>query len=303
MRVLSVGLVGMALVGASGCSRGIGRSNLDPGGWYAVETIYVTSPDSNPQRGVTLHNGLPTLDPRWYSPPLDESTKPYGPPYYVTAVGTSDPELRKAARNNLQAAMMGISEDAFDDHIAAAFATQDTSNILLGLTALGFTTAGAAGASSQLMSALAAGVLGAKATFNEEVYAEHLAQTISNAIRQDRAKLREQLALKRSLCVTEYPVEAAIADAKEFHRRGSFYHGLELLLEGAQQQARANKEDAETMASPEFREFQRQRRDAATRGAGAGNGAGGAAADPQATTRPLQPGAMREIEPGRPGGD
>ncbi len=241
--ILALGLI------CTGCGSKFNRSNLDPNGWYSVKTVFVSTGDANPQRGIVYRDKLPSLDPRWYSPSEVTSGKVgVGQPYYITAQSMADADQARAARNNLQSAMFGVAEEVYDDHMSTVFATQDKTNLLLGYTALGFTATGAAGASSQLMSALATAVLGAKAEFNEEVYAKQLSQTISNAIKQDRQRFKRLIYLRHSDSVADYPVEAAIDDAKELHRRGSFFHGLELLLESAQQTASVDKKIAEDIA-------------------------------------------------------
>lgn len=233
----------------SGCNANHRRSAADPRGWYQIETIFVSSPDlQSPQRGIVYVRNVPTLDPQWYSPVcVDKDGKgTYGEPFYLTAIKSSaSKEVPIAARNNLQSAMFGASERAFDDHMASSFAIQDASNLTMGWTALGLSAAASvSGGSAQLLSAISAAIQGGRAQFNEEVYAKQLSQAISNIIKEDRNLFKQRLMLNFNKDVAEYPVEAAIADAKAFHRRGSFYHGLELIVQAAQEKAGDDKKKA-----------------------------------------------------------
>jgi len=244
---------GVMVCALCACGSQYNRSALDPSGWYAVDTIFVSSQEETggPQRGIEFRQKLPTLDPQWYSPPCitEDGEAAYAQPYYHTALwGTTDGE-KKAARNNLQNAMFGVSDRVFDDHMSSVFAGQDTANLLFGFTAIGFTATGAAGASAELMGALATAVLGAKATLNEEVYAKQIAETISRAIKEDRERQKQLIRVWHDRSMTAYPLEAAIADAKAYHSSGSFFHGLELILESAQDAARDDKKAAEKLAA------------------------------------------------------
>ncbi len=240
----------------SACGNQYNRSDLDPSGWYAVDTVFVSTETNSggPQRTIRHHKSYQTLDPRWYSPPYETNdyAAVYAPyrnwSFYQMALWASCENEKKAARNNLQNAMIGVSDDIFDDHMSSVFATQDGANLLLGWTAIGFTATGAAGASAELMSALATAVLGAKASLNEEVYAKQIAETISRTITEDRQRYKQLLRVWQMRSSTSYPIEAAIADAKEYHRRGSFFHGLELILESAQDKARDDKKAAEKLS-------------------------------------------------------
>jgi hypothetical protein len=96
------------------------------------------------------------------------------------------------------------------------------------LAVLGLTTAGAvvSGGTSQLLSAAAAGVTGAKEAFKREVLAEQTSIALLTAMRtqRDQVGLRIRLGLRRN--ATEYPLGVALADVSAYYRAGTIVGAL-----------------------------------------------------------------------------
>ena len=96
------------------------------------------------------------------------------------------------------------------------------------LAVLGLTTAGAvvSGGTSQLLSAAAAGVTGAKEAFKREVLAEQTSVALLTAMRtqRDQVGLNIRLGLRRD--ATQYPLGVALADVSAYYRAGTIVGAL-----------------------------------------------------------------------------
>lgn len=69
--------------------------------------------------------------------------------------------------------------------------------------------------------------------------------SLIRAIETDRAEyLLYEIRPKQKLSIHEYSVDAAINDARAFHERGSFYHGLALIRQDIE---KANAKRAESV--------------------------------------------------------
>jgi hypothetical protein len=148
-----------------------------------------------------------------------------------------DIEESKNARNMLQTAIMGVSDRALGKHLSSVKATQVNVNLLLGLATTGLTGYGsvAAEATGKVVSAAATGTNSARSLISDQVYRDALAETLVNSIITKRLELKKGIEIKQEKSVAEYNVEAAIADALDYHEKGSFYYGLTLIRESAEQ--------------------------------------------------------------------
>lgn len=159
--------------------------------------------------------------------------------YKIAATQDNDAEKRRQARNELQDAMIWVSDEVTASHLAAVRATETNMNLALGAAGIGL-TGGAAVAGEAAAAALAAaatGVQGTRALVNEQVYRNALTESIIRLITADREVTRQQIRTRQTLPISLYSVEAAIADANVYHLKGSFYHGLALLNAAAEEKA------------------------------------------------------------------
>jgi hypothetical protein len=123
------------------------------------------------------------------------------------------------------------------------------------LATLGLTTAGAvvSGGTSQLLSAAAAGVTGAREAFKREVLAEQTSVALLTAMRtqRDQVGLRIRLGLRRD--ATEYPLGVALADVSAYYRAGTIVGALTGVTQAVgveREQAQVNLQ--RSIVEPEF---------------------------------------------------
>ena len=149
-------------------------------------------------------------------------------------------ERRKLARNLLQEKLLELSNDAVDRHFSDVLGWQDGTNLILGGSAIGLSTAGAlvAGGAGQVFSGAAAALLGTKALVAEEVYAKSLPEVMLKRVKAERKEMAQVLALNRlERSIDEYSVGAAVQDALIYHSTGSFQHALSLVVSDTQKAA------------------------------------------------------------------
>jgi hypothetical protein len=176
------------------------------------------------------------IDPYAYGPGSTDSL-------YKTATSDLNPDRRRQARNELQAAAMRFSDAATALHLASLRATETDINLLLGAASIGLTGAASVAASetAKALAAAATGTQGARALISEQVYRNALTESVIQLIEADRELTARQIRAKWSLAVADYPVEAALGDSEEYHQKGSFFHGLALLRSAAEEKAKAAK--------------------------------------------------------------
>ncbi len=130
-------------------------------------------------------------------------------------------------------------------HLAGVKSAENGGNLLLGAAALGLSGGAsvAAPATAKALSAAATGAGGGRALFNERTFRNALVESLIQAVETDRAQFLETIIRpKQDLDIERYDVEAAILDARDYHERASFYHGLELIREAvAEKNATANR--------------------------------------------------------------
>lgn len=201
------------------------------------------------------HVKVEVLNPYTYGgcPDSDHNIVDAATSYYKLA---SDPvglgsvagkEQARHARNQLQSAIIRLSQDTTSLHLAGLKSTEANVNLVLGMTAIGL-SAGAAAApgAAQGLSAGAAFAGGSRALINEQVYRNALIETTIRLIDVSRAEKLLEIQRKQTLSVSDYNVEAAITDAVEYHERGSFFHGLSLLRAEAEKSAQQRQDKTDT---------------------------------------------------------
>lgn len=177
--------------------------------------------------------------------PLSLGKYQYMDPYkyegkYKKATEGNDLEARKNARNELLGQMLAISDLDTAGHLSRATGTQINANVFLGSANLALTGAAAvaSGGTSQAFAAAATGLGGFRELFNNQVYRDALIQSLVSLIIADRRARRAELQLKQGQPIDQYSVEEAIGDAYDYHARGSFYYGLTLVRQAADEKAK-----------------------------------------------------------------
>ncbi|MEO1008972.1 MAG: hypothetical protein AAFX79_10410 [Planctomycetota bacterium] len=230
----------LALAALAGCA-----SN-DKAAWYIADPITTT------ERADRVRGGK--INPETYAVKLHGADDPVVLFAFAAdfTMDDSQDDARKEARNLLQSKLMALSEESVERHFNDVFQTQDTVNSALGLTAIGFTTAGAivTNATSQIFSAIATGVLGAKSLVAEEIYADNLPEVMISRVRAEREVQAALIAKKQRLAIDQYSAAQAVDDALKYHSLGSFQTALALVVQDAQDvakdkadEARENEED------------------------------------------------------------
>ncbi len=163
------------------------------------------------------------------------STNRIGSFFWIAVNGTNE-EARMIARNQLQNAIMRLSDQMTASHLSELKSTENFGNILLGAATLGLTGGAsvAAPVTAKAFSASATGTGGARELFNNQVYRNALLETLIGSIESDRQEFAMTITRKQTNSILKYDAESAIRDANEYHQRGSFYHGLALIREAAE---------------------------------------------------------------------
>ena len=100
----------------------------------------------------------------------------------------------------------------------------------------------AAPLTAKALSASATGTGGARSLFNEQTFRNALVESLAQAVETDRDEFLETVIRPRQLLgIDKYDIEAAIFDARNYHERGSFYHGLALIREAVEKESTKRK--------------------------------------------------------------
>lgn len=156
------------------------------------------------------------------------------------------------ARNSLQSRMMAVSDADVAGHLSRITGTQIVFNTVTGALALGTSAAAtlSGGGAGTALAATTTGLLGFKSLFNDEVYRNTLVETLVDCINADRGLLRKKMLFNQRKLITDYSVQQAVNDAIEYHDHGSFYYGLTLIRQSAEESnANKRKEAASTQPS------------------------------------------------------
>jgi hypothetical protein len=166
---------------------------------------------------------------------------------YYQAADTRDPIQAKQARNRLQFAMLSTSDLAVGAHLSRIKSGKVVPNLVLGGATLGLTGLSSVSSlgTAQALAAAAAGTTGARELYNDETFRNALVESLVKLVESDRrVYLEKVIQVRRTQSVFEYDVDQALRDAMEYHNRGSFYHGLMLVREAADQAGHEKEEVA-----------------------------------------------------------
>jgi hypothetical protein len=207
-------------------------------------TVWLACP-TTPLCTFWLDEEIEYINPYTYNPTCRNDNTACDSFYKIATDTKKDGTEREQARNELQAAMLGVSERAVSKHMADMKATETNVNLLFG-AATSALTGGATVAgevTARTLTAAATGTNAARSLFTEQVYRNALTDTLISAIQTDRKYMREQIEARRKLPIDQYDVESAIMDAKLFHEQGSFYHGLSLIKEASEKAINEKKDN------------------------------------------------------------
>lgn len=234
--------VGWCALAAGGCSNTRYRvpQILRSDGEFEKLTMpkFVDAPDSGADSNSSSR--IEIMNPYTYNPSRAgvTDTNQRGTPLYEIASsysGNDGASRRYEARNQLQNAILRLSDQAMSNHLARLKASESFWNNSLGFATLAL-AAGSAATTGGVATGLAAGATvtsGTRSLINEQEFRNALVESIILLIEKDRQKKLEDIRQSQSLPILKYDVEQAIADAIDYHQRGSFYHGLALLAEAA----------------------------------------------------------------------
>jgi len=174
--------------------------------------------------------GVEKMNPYAFKPEGSTTT------LYAQAIKLDDAENARIARNRLQTTIMTLSDKAVATHLSRVTGVEIDANIVMGGAALAAAGEAALGpsATAKTFAEVAAGLIGFRGIFNDQVYKSALVQSLVGSIISDRNKRRAEILASQTLSITNYPADQAIADASEFHSRGSFYYGLTLIRDAAE---------------------------------------------------------------------
>jgi hypothetical protein len=131
-------------------------------------------------------------------------------------------------RDQIAQALMIAVDLRYEEFEIGFFDTNRYAGFGATLAALGLSTAGAvvSGGTSQILSAAAAGVIGAREGFKREILVEQTSVALLTAMRtqRDQVGVRIRLGLQRN--ATEYPLGAALADVSAYYRAGTIVGAL-----------------------------------------------------------------------------
>jgi hypothetical protein len=134
----------------------------------------------------------------------------------------------EACRNKIIAArtygidiqFSAFEEDLFRQAREAGFAATVTT---LGLTAAG---AVAGGGTTQVLSAIAAGITGSRAAFEREVLAERTVLAIHTSMRANRMIVLARIRQGLTQSVSQYPLAAGLTDVEDYYFQGTVLGAL-----------------------------------------------------------------------------
>jgi hypothetical protein len=237
VRVLVV--AGVLIAAMSGCSASrytvprILRSD-SPVGKESGRPWYEQVNDDGAPRSYQIE----VMNPFTYGDWTDKDVKNAQPSFYSVAAGWvsgAGSGERELARNQLQNAVIRLSDQAVSMHLSALKASESGWNNSLGFSTLALAAAATAttGGAATGLAAGATVTSGTRSLINEQEFRNALVESIIVLIEKDRAQALERIRQNQRQQIQAYDVEQAIADASDYHQRGSFYHGLALLAEAA----------------------------------------------------------------------
>jgi hypothetical protein len=149
----------------------------------------------------------------------------------VLQMTSTDQQLE---RNDIQEKLVRASEVGCSLYKKYLNSVQSDNNLLLGSATTLFAAAATivrAPVAATNWAGAAAMASGVRAEFNADAFNSQAAYVMAKAIDKDRETALVALRSKHSLPYTQYPVEAAVADALGYHDRCSLYRGIQALDE------------------------------------------------------------------------
>jgi hypothetical protein len=158
-------------------------------------------------------------------------------------------------RDKIVQALMIAVDLRYEEFEIGFFDTNRYAGFGATLAALGLSTAGAvvSGGTSQILSAAAAGVIGAREGFKREVLVEQTSVALLTAMRAQRDKvgLNIRLGLRRD--ASQYPLGAALADVSAYYRAGTIVGALTGVTEAVGlEREHAREELQQSIVNPRF---------------------------------------------------
>jgi hypothetical protein len=194
---------------------------------------------------------------------------------------------QRVCRDTIVQALMIAIDLRYEEFEIGFFDTNRYAGFGATLATLGLSTAGAvvSGGTSQLLSAAAAGVIGAREAFKREVLAEQGSEALLIAMRAQRDKVGLSIRLGLRRDATQYQLGAALADVSAYYRAGTIVGALTGVTEAVGVDREQALEDLQqSIVNPQFVP-------PPVRGSGAAPGsailAPRASPAPPATTQPL----------------
>jgi len=168
-------------------------------------------------------------------------------------------EDSRPCRNKFIAARMYATDIRFSQFEEKLFRQTRESEFAATLATLGLTSAAAfsSGGASQVLSGVAAFIIGGREAFQKEVLAERTVIAIHTAMRARRAQVRLRLREGLRQSVEQYPVAAALADLNDYYDAGTILGALIGITETVGAEAKQKRSILSTKGSV-MRELQRR---------------------------------------------
>jgi hypothetical protein len=162
---------------------------------------------------------------------------------------------QRVCRDTIVQALMIAIDLRYEEFEIGFFDTNRYAGFGATLAALGLSTAGAvvSGGTSQLLSAAAAGVIGAREAFKREVLVEQTSVALLTAMRAQRDKIGLNIRLGLRRDATQYPLGAALADVSGYYRAGTIVGALTGVTEAVALEREQAREDLQqSIVNPQF---------------------------------------------------
>lgn len=133
-----------------------------------------------------------------------------------------------ACRNKFISARMYATDIRFSEFEERLFRQTRESGFAATLSTLGLTSAAAftSGSGSQVLSGIAAFIIGGREAFQKEVLAERTIIAIHTAMRANRAQIRLRILLGLRQSIETYPLALALANVNEYYDAGTILGAL-----------------------------------------------------------------------------
>lgn len=160
-----------------------------------------------------------------------------------------------ACRNQIMAARMYANDILFSQFEEQLF--RETRSVGFGSTlmTLGLTTAAAASSAgtSQVLSGIAAFIIGGREAFQKEVLAERTVIAIHTAMRAQRAQVALRLRAGMGLPIERYPLSLGLGDLNEYYNAGTVLGALVGITQTVGVVAQKAEEDLRLQTTLSFR--------------------------------------------------